>query len=186
MGQQDGSLAEIRRAQELDPLALVIKVDIGIRHYFARRYDQAIDEYRSVSELDSDPSFTSYWLWMAYEQKGEYDKALAEFRKLLPVSFVADGAAKLKGNLGREGYCAVMQDQLTRIQKLSARGILSSMDIAAVYTLLGEKDQAFKWLENAYRERTSRLPCIKIDPRFDPLRSDPRFQDLLRRMNLAW
>lgn len=186
MGQQDGALAEITRAQELDPLALVIKVDIGIRHYIARRYDQAIDLYKSVSELESDPMFTSYWLWMAYEQKGEYDKALAEFRKLLPVSFITDGAAKLKGNLGREGYRAVMQDQLTRTQKLSARGLLSRMDIAAIYTLLGEKDQAFQWLEIAYQERHSRLPIISRDPRFDPLRSDPRFQDLLRRMNLAW
>jgi eukaryotic-like serine/threonine-protein kinase len=183
MEQHDGSLAEIKRAQELDPLTPVIKVDIGIRYYFAHRYNQAIDLYKSVSDLDPDPSFVSYWLWMVYEQTGEYDKALAEFRKLLPASFIADGAVKFQGNLGREGYRAVMQGQLIRIQKSSAHGILSTMDIAAICAFLGEKDQAFQWLGIAYQERQSRLPCIRIDPRFDLLRGDPRFQALLRKMN---
>jgi hypothetical protein len=63
--------------------------------------------------------------------------------------------------------------------------VLSPWDIGAVYAFLGEKDQAFEWLEKAYQERTSRPPWIKVDPRFDPLRSDPRFQDLLSRMNLT-
>ncbi len=185
MGLHDRSLFEIKRAQELDPLALVTRADIGIRHYFARRYDQAIDVYRSVSELDPDPKFLAYWMWMVYEQKGEYDKALAEFSKLLPASLGADGAVKFQGNLGREGYRTVMQGQLTAVQKLSARGILSRVDIAAIYTFLGEKDQAFHWLEIAYQERQSRLPFVRIDPRFDPLRGDPRFQSLLQRMNLS-
>jgi len=184
MGQHDGSLAEIKRAQELDPLSLVLTVDVGIRHYFARRYDQAIDLYTSALAFDPDTVFVYYWLWMAHEQKGDYDKALAEFRKLLPASFMADGAVKSQGSLGREGYRAVMQDQLPRIQKLSVGGLPSRMDVAAICTFIGEKDQAFQWLEIAYQERQSRLPCIRIDPRFDPLRSDPRFQSLLRRMNL--
>jgi serine/threonine protein kinase/Tfp pilus assembly protein PilF len=185
MGLHDGSVAEIRRAQELDPLTPLVKVDIGIRHYFAGRYDQAIESYESVSALDADPMFVSYWLWMAYEQKCEYDKALAEFRKVLAASSIAEGAAKFQGTLGREGYRRVMQGMLTRIQKSSTHGILSRMDIAAIYTFLGEKVEAFQWLEVAYQERQSRLPCIRVDPRFDPLRRDPRFQSLLQRMNLS-
>jgi tetratricopeptide (TPR) repeat protein len=183
MDRPDEAMAQIKRAHDLDPLSLVTCVDVGIRHYMARRYDQAIEQCRKG--LDADPSLalTHYVLWLAYEQQGEYEKAIVAFQNLMSVSADSEGGATLREAFARGGYRAALKEQLNTIKELSTHRILSSWDIAAVYTFLGESSRAFEWLEKAYQDRTSRLPWIKLDPRFDPLHSDPRFKSLLRRMN---
>ncbi len=182
MGKSEETLVEVNRANELDPLSSVGISDVGIRHYIARRYDQAIELYLKVAETDP---LAHHLLVMAYECKGMYSQAIGEYQKLMSLSGDREGAAALGEAYARLGYRAALRQQIKAIEVLVTRSVYSPWDMGGVHAFLGDKDQAFAWLERAYRERTSRLPWIKVDPRFDPLRSDPRFQDLLRRMNLA-
>jgi tetratricopeptide (TPR) repeat protein len=123
-------------------------------------------------------------LGRAYLRKGAYREALAELEKAKSLS--QDGTEALAA-VGEAYALAGQKERARRIAgKLTERSqkeYVSAFDIAAVYTALGETEQAFTWLENGYRERASRLVEIKVDPAFDPLRDHPRFQDLLRRMN---
>jgi TolB-like protein/predicted Ser/Thr protein kinase len=183
MDRPEEAMAAIKRAQELDPLSPSIYLDVGIRHYMARQYGLAIEQFRRRLETDPSPELRYYVLWLAYERQGEYERALVEFQNLMVASGDPENGAKLKEAFARSGYRAAMKEQLNTIKEWSTRRILAPWDVAAIYTFLGEKSQAFEWLEKAYQDRTSRLPWIKLDPRFDPLRSDPRFQTLLRKMN---
>jgi serine/threonine-protein kinase len=184
-GRQNEAMAEARWAQELDPLVLVLNLDVGIRHYFARRYEQAIEQYRGVFDIDPNPALVSYWLWLAYEQQGDYAGALAEFRRLTAGPDRPAVEVAPRDSLGHKGYMAALRKQLPRLEALHDRHKFWATDIAAIHTMLGETDLAFEWLERAYQDRESKLPWIKLDPRFDALRADPSFQGLLRRMNLA-
>jgi len=184
MGRPDEAMTEILRAQELDPLAWVINLDVGIRHYFARQYDRAIEQCQGVLEIHPDSTLVSYFLWVIYEQRGDYGKALAELRRLTPADGRSETGSGRQGPLTRDGYLAALREELPKLQVLRDRRIVSAGDIAAVETLLGETDLAFEWLEKAYQNRDSRLPWVKLDPRFDALRADRRFEGLLRRMNL--
>jgi len=185
MGHPDEAMAAITRAQELDPLAWVLNVDVGIRHYFARRYERAIRQYLGVAETHPNAILAFYGLWIAYQQQGDYGRALAAFRRLTPADGRSDAAVGRPEPVTRDTYLAALREDLPKLQALRERRFVSAGDVAAVHALLGETDLAFEWLEKAYGERDSRLPWIKLDPRFDTLRADARFEALLRRVNLS-
>jgi serine/threonine-protein kinase len=185
MGRPDEAMSEILRAQELDPLALLPTLDVGIRHYFARRYDMAVEEYRRAAASTPEAVVVSYWSWLAYEQQGAYRSALTELRKISPGTGRPAAGDSLEGPLGRQAYMAALREELPRLRGLRDRRSIATADIAAIHVFLGERDLAFRWLERAYRDRDSRLPWLRLDPRFDALRKDTRFKDLLRRMNLT-
>jgi len=184
MGRPDEAMAAITRAQELDPLAWVLDVDVGTRHYFARRYDRAIQQYQRVIETHPNAVLAFYGLWIAYQQQGDYGKALAAFRRLTSADGRSDPGGGQPGGTTRDSYLAALREDLPKLQALRDRRFVSAGDVAAVHALLGETDLAFDWLEKAYRDRDSRLPWVKLDPRFDALHADTRFEGLLRRMNL--
>jgi tetratricopeptide (TPR) repeat protein len=184
MGRSDEALAEITRARELDPLFVVLIIDVGIRHHFARRYAQAVEQFHGARELEPDSKLASYCLWYTYEQLGEYGKALAELRRLTRGTSPPEAGATAPAALTRERYAAALREELSPLLALRDRRILSSADVAAIHVVLGEIDLAFDWLEKSFRDRDSRLPWVKIDPRFDPLHGEARFEDLLRRLNL--
>ena len=184
MGRPDEAMSEITRAQELDPLALVVNLDVGVRHYFARRYDRAIEQFQGVREIEPNTALVPYFLWLACEQQGDYGRALAELQRLSPAAAGPETGSRRQGPLTRESYMAAVWEERPRLQELRDRRIISAGDVAAIDTSLGETDLAFEWLEKAYQDRESRLPWIKLDPRFDALRADARFEGLLRRMNL--
>src|SRR5579862_5364640 len=183
MGRVEEAIAEYRRAQELDPLSLSSSTFLGLTFYEARQYDQAIEQERKTLELD--PNFTqaSADLGFAYAQKSMYKEAIAEFEKGLMVS--PDDTRTLSG-LGYvyavAGRKAEAQKVLNQLSDLSKERYVEAEGIAHIYTGLGEKDKAFEWLDKAIEEHA--VGDIKAWPDFDPLRSDPRFADLLRRMNL--
>ena len=106
MGDADAALTEILRAQELDPLALLINIDVGIRYYLGRDYARAIEQYRGVLDMDPSAKLVSYWLWLAYEQQGDYARAVAELRKLTQPDGIPRPAGSGDGILTREGYIA--------------------------------------------------------------------------------
>jgi serine/threonine-protein kinase len=184
MGRHNEAIAEIKRAQELDPLSLAINAIVGYVFFHARRYDEAIAQYRSTLELNAGFYPAHLFLGWAYEQQKLYDEAISEYRKAIALE---QGSPRVAAYLAL-GYAAAGKRTealkiISNLRQLSKQRYVSPYGIAQVYTALGDFDQAFAWLEKAYEERPYELLYLKVDPRNDPLRSDPRFQDLLRRMN---
>jgi serine/threonine protein kinase/Tfp pilus assembly protein PilF len=183
MGRVEEAVAEYRRAQELDPLSLSSSAFLGVTFYEGRQYDQAIEQERKTLELD--PNFTqaNAVLGFAYAQKSMHKEAIAQFEKGLVVSpgdtRTLTGLGYAYAVAGRRAEAQKVLDQLT---ELSKEKYVGADGMALIYTGLGEKDKAFEWLEKAFEEHA--VGDIKAWPPFDPLRPDPRFADLLRRMNL--
>jgi TolB-like protein/DNA-binding winged helix-turn-helix (wHTH) protein/Flp pilus assembly protein TadD len=182
----DEAIEESKKARELDPLSLAINTDLGLAYQYARKYDYAIEVYRKSLELDPTFDMTHYYLGEAYMMKGLYADALAEFQKTTgmshgqPYHLTDLGLAYAYSGKTDEAYKTL--DQLT---KLSKREYVSPYYIANVDAALGEKEKAFFWLEQAYKERAPNLVDLLIDPAFDPLRADPRFADLLQRVGFS-
>jgi tetratricopeptide (TPR) repeat protein len=186
MGRLDEAIAETKRAQETDPLSLIANVTAGQALYFARRYDQAIEQARRAIEMD--PSFyLAHWLLaMVYEQAGRYEDAIAEGQKALNASGGAPSALSVLGHAyAASGKRSEALKVLAELKNLSKQRYVSPLYIAVIYVGLGDKVHALEWLEKAHNDRSDRLCWIKAWPEFDSLREEPRFQDILRRMNLT-
>jgi TolB-like protein/Tfp pilus assembly protein PilF len=185
MGRFDESQAELRNAKKLDPLSLWVNADLALSLYFARRYDQAIVQLQST--LDMDPNFeNAHWmLWTIYEQKGMHAKAVDEYLKAASeIGTTTDEIAALKKTYETAGWDGFLEQRLKQFLERSKRGYLSPRFIAEAYIDLGERDQAFEWLDKAVQSRDSVSIWLKVHPEFDPLRSDPRFEELMRRVGL--
>ena len=174
---------ELKLALELDPLSLLINGNLGIVFYLARQYDQAIEQERKTLDLDANFIVPHWYLGSSYVQKSMYKEAIAEFEKALVI---APGNTLALAGLGYTyavtGRRAEAQKVLDQLNELSKQKYVPAWSRSIIYEGLGQKDKAFEWLEKAYEERS--IYAIKADLAFDPLRSDPRFADLLRRMNL--
>jgi TolB-like protein/DNA-binding winged helix-turn-helix (wHTH) protein len=177
MDRREEAIAESRRALEISPNLAGPHYHLASAYFFGRRYDEAIAQCQEVLELN--PKRCRDVLGWSYREKGMYKQAIAEFLQL------PDGPPKLghMGNAyGRAGNKTEAQKALQRLIEMSKQRV-GNYAVALVYAGLGEKDRAFEWLEKAYKVRDKGLCYMKVDPALDPLRSDPRFQDLLRRMN---
>jgi serine/threonine protein kinase/Tfp pilus assembly protein PilF len=184
LDRREEALAEAKRARDLDPLSLILNNVFGRICFFARDYDQALEHYRRTLQLD--PTFrTSHReIGEVYTKKGMYEEAVASFQKALSLTKDDTHVMALLGftyaSAGKKNEARKMLDEL---QKLSKQRYVSPYDMAIARAGLGEKDQVFAWLGKAMEERDDWLTQLKVDPTFDSVRSDPRFQDLLRRMN---
>jgi len=188
LGQYDEALTEARRARELDPLSLQAIRTVGIVLYCARQYDQAISEWQKALEIDPNYLVINHDLGLAYAAKRMYKEAIAQFQKTNDLlGGEPGGVATNEAWLGNAYALAGRKQDALKIigalKKRSRRMYVSPISIAMVYTGLGQKDEAFEWLERAYHERSVDMNLLRIFPIWDPLRSDPRFRDLLRRMN---
>jgi eukaryotic-like serine/threonine-protein kinase len=185
-GRPNEALAEIQVAHELDPLSLVINCDVGIRFYFAHRYDLAIEQYQRTLEMEPDFPIAHVWLGRAYEQKGMFQEAVRAYQKqVLILSGDGERAAALGHAYAVSGLMGALRHQLSELKQLSAHRYVAPLDIASIFARLGEHEQALEWLEKAYQDRFSLLPWLKLDPRFDSLHSDSRFVTLLKKIGLA-
>ena len=183
-GRHDEALAKIERAQELEPLSLIMSTDHGMILYLARRYDQAIEQFRKTLEMDPNFFRAHLWLGRAYVQKGMYKEAVEEFqraRQLDDKPLVLAGLGHAFAASGRRGDA---QKVLSELSQLSKRMYVDSYYVAAIHAALGDREQAFQSLEKAYDDRSSWLSRIKVDPVFDSLHSDPRFTNLVQRIGL--
>jgi TolB-like protein/DNA-binding winged helix-turn-helix (wHTH) protein len=185
VGREDEALAEIKRAQELDPLSLPISAVTGWILYLGGHYDQAIDQYRSTLELDSNFAIAHSYLGRAYVQKGNFEQAIIECKTATRLSeghpfYMAwlAYAYAMAGN--RREALRILND----LELISRRRYVAAHDIAAIYAGLGEKSKALEWLKKAYNERSYTVLQLPVEPEFDSLRPDPRFQDLLHRVGL--
>ena len=185
LGRAEEAIAASKQALTVDPLSININSDLGYTLYMARQYDEAIEQLRQTIGLDPNSLWAHRNLGLAYEQKQMYSEAIAEFQKVQELSNGEVG----EWALGHAYAVAGRRDEALKIINLSKerrqRGYTAATKLAVIYAGLGEKDQAFDWLETAFKERDPFMKNLKVDPWFDNLRSDPRFTDLLRRMKLA-
>lgn len=183
MGRTEECFSEIGRALELDPASPSINTSHGARFYYARQYDQSVEQIRRALEMEPNRFSARRDLGQTYLQKGMYVEAIEELTRAGEQS--SDGGLSLLGYAyAVSGRKEKARRALAELQELSRRRYVSPVDIAAIYTGLGEKDQAFAWLEKGYQARATRMTFLKVDPQFDSLRSDPRFADLLRRVGI--
>jgi eukaryotic-like serine/threonine-protein kinase len=190
MGRPDEALKELREARELDPLSPSIAVCAGWPYYFApsafRQYDRAIEDLRKILALDPDFFPARAQLAAVYVKEGMYEKAITELTRANELSkndrVILGLLAYTYAAAGKKSESRRMLSGVLDRAKLEQA---SPNSIAAIYAGLGEKDQAFAWLEKAYQAHDEYMTLLKVDPVFDTLRSDPRYTDLLRRMNLS-
>jgi TolB-like protein/DNA-binding winged helix-turn-helix (wHTH) protein len=186
-GRFDESIAEIRFALELDPLSLAIGTALSIAFHFARQYDMAVEQHKKTLEIDPDFIAANYHLGITYEQQGKYDEAIVMFQRVQELSDNAPySVAAPAVPYALSGRADKAREILNKLFEMKASGVgVSLYDIATIYANLGEKDEAFAWLEKCFDERHGSLSGLKVDPEFDSLRSEPRFDEMLCRIGLA-
>jgi TolB-like protein/DNA-binding winged helix-turn-helix (wHTH) protein/Tfp pilus assembly protein PilF len=185
LGRFDEALVESERARQLDPLSLIIATDNGAILYFSRRYDRAIEQFRAVLEKDRNFGRAGI-LTYPYVEKGMFSEALAEAQ--IWRRFYGEGPwywSNMAYIYGRSGQQGRARREVEKLEKLNRRQQLDPVTMLWAHLGLGNKDEALADLEKAYSEHLDVLTTLKVEPAFDPLRSDPRFQDLLRRVGLA-
>jgi serine/threonine-protein kinase len=186
IGRFDEAIQQAKRAQELDPLSLDSNTTLAFAFLMSRQYNQAVEQARTTTELDPGYLSAHVVLGFAYLHKEMYKEAISEFQKARTVS---NGSPDMTGLLGYAFAVAGNRSEAAKIleelNRISRRQYVSPSHKALIYTGLGEKQLAFEWLEKAYEDRNWMLGLLKVDPTFDPLRSDPRFDELLRRVGLS-
>jgi eukaryotic-like serine/threonine-protein kinase len=185
MGRHEQALFQIRTAQEMDPVSASTGATAAWASYYARQYDAAIAEARKVLDMDPNSISAHDLLGSAYLAKGVYEKAVAEYKVVVgnsdrdPLRLVS--LARAYALAGRRPEAEKIAAQLSAA---ASTHYVPPLFLGVIYTALGDNDRAFSWLEKAYHEHDSYLVRLKVEPGLDSLRSDPRFQDLLRRMKL--
>lgn len=183
LGRFDSAISESQRALELDPVSPSAGMNAASIYYLAGLYDRAIEQAEKVLELDPDATRVHHYLGMCYEQKGQFNRAVTEFLKT--VKGPRDGRTSrpaLAHASAMAGDLSLGHAFLEDLQRQSPDKYLSRYDIALVYTGLGDVEAAVDSLIQAFEQRASNIPFIKVDPRFRRLLANPRFQDLCVRM----
>jgi len=180
-GQLQKALAEVERGVDLDPVSGRSFHFEGFIDYFSRQYDPALALIRTVRELEINPPDWTFLLGDVYTEKGMYAESISQFLK---SGNGPDSLGHLGNAYARAGKVGAARKTIAQLQERVRKDGVGRYEIALVYTGLGDKQEAFKWLEDAYTAHDVGLVYLKIDPCLDPLRSDPHFDDLLRRVGL--
>lgn len=183
LGRYEDAIVEMKKAENLDPLSLVINADLAEILVLARKYDEAILQSRKALEMDPNFALAHNHLGQAYIQKHLYPEAIAELKKAVELSH---GNPTCIANLARVNAAAGNRSEalalLNDLKKRSSPGFSHGTEIAIIYASLGNLDQAMTWLGKAYAERFN--PGVLLRPGFDPLRADPRFNAMLRSVGM--
>jgi TolB-like protein/DNA-binding winged helix-turn-helix (wHTH) protein len=184
-GHPDQAVAEAQRAVENDPMSPDINMELGWIYYLTRHYQRAIGQFQKAEGMDPNRPEVHAGLGNVYAQKGKLDLAIREYRKAVelsgeaPWALSALGYADALAGRRREAF-----EILGRLNAMSKNRLVETLERALIYIGLGDKQQAFVWLAKAYEAREWDMTGLKADPAYDSLRSDPRFQDLVRRVGL--
>jgi tetratricopeptide (TPR) repeat protein len=185
MGRHQEALQQADTARQLDPLSPIIQTWVGLRYYFARQYAPAIAEYRKALELDRDFAPAHWHLGWAYEQSGQFQQGIAEAERALAIDpnnllYLASlGHAYAVAGKVREARAT-----LARLTRASETRHVSAYHVALIHIALGDVKTGLTWMQRAYQEQSPWIGYMKVDPRCDPVRSHPEFEQLLRRAHL--
>jgi eukaryotic-like serine/threonine-protein kinase len=183
IGHRDDAIAAMRRAIEVDPLNPFWSSDLAWQYWALGRNQEAMDAAQKALELDPNFDQALCWLGFLYSEKGMFEEAIAVHQKLSAIS--PPWAWALVRTYAQAGRRNEAMELLTKyLKERKARGAWAGWFLGEIYAALGEKDEAFRWLEAAVEERMSFIPWMRQNPAYVPLRADPRFQDLVRRMKL--
>jgi TolB-like protein/Flp pilus assembly protein TadD len=184
-GKTSEAVAALERAVALEPSVMINNCLLNTSYLYDRKFDKALAQGRSTYDLDPTFPFATQWLGFALVANGKYDEAIAVAKRVSPdapfgwTSHVVTGIA-----LAKQGKRTEAQQQISSLLELSKKRYVRPYFIAVIYAALGDKDAAFGQLERSFAERDCYLPRAAPDPFMDPLRDDPRFADLLKRINL--
>jgi serine/threonine protein kinase/tetratricopeptide (TPR) repeat protein len=183
LGRHEQAIEEMRRARELDPLALGPNLNLGYLFYFARQYGQALEQMKKTMEMDADPVIAHTNLGYTYAAMGKYNEAIAEYREALRLEDSTSNRCFLVYALAKAGK----RDEAEKLRKQleTNKDYVSPAELAIAYVGLGEKERALTSLERAYTEHDLQLQFLGADPHYDEIRSEPRFQELMRKIGLT-
>jgi DNA-binding winged helix-turn-helix (wHTH) protein/TolB-like protein/Tfp pilus assembly protein PilF len=182
-GRPAEAFREIQLAQQRDPLSLSVNTDLGFYYYYTGQYDEALKQLKFVLGVNPDFAPAHLWLGRTYQELGKFDDALAEYRRVedrirdWPVSIAARGFVA-----GAAGRPTLALEALAELKKLSGRRFVTSYGVALIHAGLGQNDEAFASLNKAFDEKSNWLVWLRLDPRWNALRPDPRFTELVNRM----
>jgi serine/threonine-protein kinase len=183
-GREAEAIREMKTAVELEPLSLVNNSELGWAYYLANQHDAAIEQLHKTIRLDPSYSYSYFILGLVYADKGNYAEAVAALRegqKLSPDWLELQAVlAYTYASAGERGEAEAL---LTKLLKSAADTYVNPVLIAGIYVALADNDRAIAWLERGYREKCSWMSWIAIEPQLERLRPDPRFQDLVSRVN---
>ena len=175
----------MKQGRELDPLSPIITATVGSAYFFACKYDEAIEQFHAGLVINSNHFLLHLRLAHAYSRKGMCGKAIEEARTAVTLS---GGSVETLAGLGQAyaaaGMRSEMQEVLDQLEEQAKERYVSAYYVAKIHAALGDKEQAFAWLEKAYEERNPDLIELKVEPALDCLHSDHRFADLLSRIGL--
>ncbi len=179
MNRSAEAVSEIRRAEALDPLSLAVHVQAGWVYYLARNDDDAMSEWRKALNLEPNFAVVHSSIWVGYFQKEEFRKLLSvppnqRLAEESPLSLAA-----LAGSYAAAGQRTEAQRVIARLRVISKQRYVCPYEMGTAHAMLGNKEEAIDWLRKAYQARSSCMPDLRMDPRLDPLRTDPRFQALV-------
>jgi len=182
MGRDDEAIAEARRGLQIDPLGL--NANLGSVFVFTHQWDKAIEQLRSSIDLDPNNWFDHYFLGRAYVQKGRFPEAIASLKQAISLGGTTEVWASLGHAYAASGKRKEAQKVIEQLRELSVHEYVAPYNIAVIYAGLGEKDEAFVWLNRAFQERSYLLTYLTVDERLNNLHSDPRFDELRHRVGL--
>jgi len=186
-GREQEALAEINRAHQLDPRSAIITSDLGHNHILARRYDEAIAVCKKLADENPPFAMAHYCLSNAYWGKRMYSQSIEEFKvgsRLSGDRNDSELASAMEQGFRSAGWKGALHKGIEAALAQRKTGYSSAYTIATMYAALGDEEQAFRWLNTSYQERDTELLGLKTDYSFDPIRSDPRFAELVRRVGL--
>ena len=185
MGNSEQGIDESRRGVELEPASIETNFFLGLNLYYAHRYDQATKQLRTTVDMEPNYYLSRMFLGLSQEQQGDLPAALEEFQKAIKLANEIPWPLAELGHLyARLGRTSEAEQVLKELARREERGYVPAYNLATVYVGLSRNDQALKFLEKAYAERSMIVIYIKTDPELDPLRSESRFTDLMRRVGM--
>jgi TolB-like protein/Tfp pilus assembly protein PilF len=184
IGRGDEAIAEAKRGLQMDPLSTGLNGNLGSVFVFTHQWDKAIEQLRSSIDLDPNYWFDHYFLGRAYAQKGKFPEAIAALKQGISMGGTTEVWASLGYAYALSGERDEAQKVIEHLRELSVHEYVAPYNIAVIYAGLGNKDEAFVWLDRAYQERSYLLTYLTVDERLDKLHSDPRFDQLVRRVGL--
>jgi len=184
-GKTDEAVIQAQRAVDLEPLALINNSVLASSLVYDRQYDKALEQAKKTFELDPNFPLARQWYGMAYLLKGQYQQAI-DFEQQVPKDLPARWTAVMVlahvyAKMGNRSEC---EKAINELEEIGKTRYIRRYYLASIYATLGDKDKAFAELEKAFADRDSFLPRVKEDPFMDPLRDDPRFKAMLKRMDL--
>jgi len=176
---------QINEAMRLDPLSLPNNAEVVRTLYYARNYDQAIGQGQKAMQLDPNYARTHFWLGRVYSQKGMHKQAIAASEKVLEAMPDSNlGLTEMAYSLAAAGRQTEARAILVRLEERSKNIFVPAYNFAVIHIALKEEEVAMRYMQQAYENRDWALLVFAVEPRLDPLRRDPRFQEILAKLNL--